>query len=243
MIQKLLIKFALMVVLLLGTAMPSFAEGMVHFIGFNSLKVDNKAHHKDTFDAYIKRLKPILAKYDVTTDVYDVVFGGDGEIKADFITFGTAKDQQSFQAFFQDPEFHQIFPMLLGALDEHQVIFTAEAFSPDAEAIPGHTFLALNWLKGDVVEARKEVDALVQKLAPYNKKYGARKIAFGSGVYSNKGLAAEVVDTTAPQFVELWSIKDAHGLFEDIKAKEIFKETASIVERSESYWLQERKIH
>lgn len=243
MTPKLFIKVSLIVGILLSATIPSLAEGKVHFIGFNSLKTENKAHHQETFDAYIRKLKPILAKYGVITDVYDVVFGGDGSVKADLVTFGTAKDQESFQAFFQDPEFHKIFPMLLDALDEHQVVFTADAFSPDTEAIPGHTFLALNWLKGDVADARKEVDVLVEKLAPYNKKYGARKIAFGSGMYSNKGLATEVVDTVPPQFVELWSIEDAHGLFEDANAKEIFKQTSAIVERSESYWLQERKIH
>lgn len=242
MMYKLFMKLSVALTILAGS-FPSMAQGEVHFVGFNSLKIENKEQHKKTFDAYIKKLRPILARHGVTTDVYDVVFGGDGNVKADFVTFGTAKDSESFQAFFQDPDFHAVFPMLLGVLQDHQVVFTPTAFAPDADAIPGHTYLALNWLKGDAEKARKGIDAITHKLAPYNKKYGARKIAFGMGVYSNKGLAADVVDTVPPQFVELWSIRDAHGLFEDEKAATIFKETDGLVERSETYWLQERKIH
>lgn len=239
--QKLVLKLSVALAILVSS-LPSVAEGEVHFIGFNSLKAENKAEHTKTFDAYIKKLRPILRRYDVTTDVYDVVFGGDGNVKADFVTFGTAKDQKSFEAFFQDPEFHAIFPMLIGGLSEHQVVFTPQAFAPDGEAIPGHTFLALNWLKDDTQKSRSAIEAITEKLEPFNRKYGARKIAFGMGVYSNKGLAADVVDTTPPQFVELWSIRDAHGLFEDEKAKVIFSETKNLVERSESYWLRERDI-
>lgn len=238
--MKNLCKKILMAVALIVGSVPSIADGEVHFVGFNSLKIENKEHQKATFDAYIQKLKPIMARYDVTTDVYDVVYGGKGDIKADFVTFGTAKDQESFQAFFQDPDFHGIFPMLLGALQEHQVVFTAAPFAPDANAIPGHTFLALNWLKGDAVQARAKIASLTERLAPINKKYGARKIAFGTGVYSNKGLAAEVADTMPPGFVELWSIRDAHGLFDDAEVKTVFAEAKEVVARSETYWLRER---
>lgn len=213
----------------------------VHFVGFNSLHLENKDAHKTAFQGYIKQLKPIMARYGVTTDVYEVVFGGDGEVKADYVTFGSAKDQASFQAFFQDAEFHSIFPTLVGALREHQVVFTEDEFAPDNKSIPGHTLLVMNWLKGDKEAALKKVHGFMERLEPVNKKYGARSVAFGSGVYSNKGLAANVTDTVPPQFVEIWSIEDAHGLFDDPEAKAVFQEAENLVDHSESYWLKELK--
>ena len=54
------------------------------------------------FDDYIRKLRPIMSRYGMTVDSYDVQHGGSDKLSADVVTFGSASDEESFQAFFQD---------------------------------------------------------------------------------------------------------------------------------------------
>jgi len=218
------------------------ADTQIHYMGFNSFGADKAASGK-AFDAYIVKLRPIMARYGVTGDPYSVVYGGKGELKADVVTFGTAKDQASFQAFFQDPELQAIFPMLIGALNDHQVVFTAHSFAPGPERAGANVLLSVNWLKGDTAEATMAVQALTEKASAIFSKYGVERLGKTVGVYSNRGLAAEIEDTVPPHLVELWAMKDAHGYFDDPVSLATEKEAKSLITRSESFWITERKIN
>ncbi len=123
------------------------AANAINFVGFNAFDKTDLKQSNRLFDNYIHQLIPIADKYGMTFGIYDVSHGGSETLDADVITFGSVPDMESFQAFFQDPEFAKISPMLHTALSGHQVIFTHSGFAPTPSR--GHTLLSLLWLQGD----------------------------------------------------------------------------------------------
>ena len=234
------LKSAAVIVGILAAPATVAEDPQIHYMGFNAFGAD-KAKSSEVFDAYLETLRPIMARYEMTADAYNVVHGGSDNLRADVVTFGTAKDQASFQAFFQDPEFQKIFPMLLGALDDHQVVFTSGAFVPNPQH-GAHTLLSASWFKDGAEAPLKTMASINHKIEPVFAKYGVEMLGHTAGVYSNRGLAAEVKDTHAPQLIELWSIKDAHGFLDDPLMKEAGHDLEALVERSEDFWIVRRPV-
>lgn len=232
-----MIKALFAAVIFLVSLPVAAGDATVHYLGFNAFGAD-KAESGKIFDAYMEKLRPIMHRYGMTVEAYNVLHGGSDKLKADVITFGTAKDQQSFQAFFQDAEFQAIFPMLFGALEDHQVVFTATDFEPRKLPAGSHTLLSATWPKEEA--GLKKIGALHHKLAPVYEKYGVAMQAHSSGVYSNRGLGAEISDTLPPALVELWAVRDAHGLFDDPDMKQTSEEMRGLADRTEDFWIAPR---
>lgn len=210
----------------------------IHYIGFNSFHSDERAKSAQAFDDYVHKLRSIMDRYGMTLAVYNVVHGGSEALPADVVTFGTAKDQQSFQAFFADPALHAIFPTLVGALSGHQVIFTSGPFVPDSGGRE-HLLLQLDWLEaapGAQAKLRSESSAYQRA----QQRYGVRQVAQSTGIMSNRGLAAEVRDTAPPQSLEMWRMQDAHGFFDDPDVQSVHHSIEALVDRSEAFWLTPR---
>lgn len=232
MIKSLLVAFTFFFTL------PALAnEAQIHYVGFNAFGED-KHQSGVAFDAYIDKLRPIMRRYGMTVEAYNVLHGGSDDLAADVITFGTAKDQQSFQAFFQDPEFQAIFPMLVGALSDHQVVFTMGRFAPENAGPGAHTLLSARWLENEA--GGEKLRSIYASSAPIYEKYGAIMKTHSKGVYSNRGLGAEVTDTVPPASFELWSVRDAHGLFDDKQIKDAEKKAQEVVSRTEDFWIVPR---
>lgn len=236
---KILKSVTLIASLLLTPALQA-DEARIHYMGFNAFAAD-KAKSGRAFDAYLEKLAPIMKRYGMTADAYNVMHGGSDNLKADVVTFGTAKDQASFQAFFQDAEFQAIFPMLFGALEDHQVIFTGGVFMPSPKD-GTHTLLSASWFKGDSAAAMETIAGAHKNMKPVFEKYGVQMMAHTAGVYANQGLAADVKDTHAPQLLELWSVKDAHGFFDDPMQVEANNKVKALLSRSEDFWIVKRPI-
>ena len=210
----------------------------IHYIGFNSFHPGEHRQSAQDFDDYIGELRPIMDRYGMTLAVYNVVHGGSQALPADVVTFGTATDQQSFQAFFADPALHAIFPTLLGALSGHQVVFTSGPFLPDADG-QEHLLLQLDWLPAATekpAKLREESSAYSQA----QQRYGVRQVAQSTGIMSNRGLAADVQDTVPPQSLEIWRMRDAHGFFDDPDVQTVHDRIEALVDRSEAFWLTPR---
>ncbi len=235
------VQSCLLVLLAMFAGLSAHASDVIHYIGFNKFNAGYEADNGRVFDEYIHHLRPIMSRYGMTVDAYDVLHGGTEDLSADVVTFGSAPDEESFQAFFADPEFQQLFPMLVGALGDHQVIFTSGAFAVTLKE-PGHTLLSLNWVNGDAIAGVGKLQDLNHRISPVFDQYGVRQIAHTTGVMSNRGLAAEIAQTTPPQLLELWSIRDAHGFFDDPLVQASNKESEAVVSRSESFWLRQRNI-
>ncbi len=239
--MRILFKLCLLVLLTALAGPPALASGEIHYIGFNRFVADQETESGIVFDDYIRKLRPIMSRYGMTVDSYDVQHGGSDKLSADVVTFGSASDEESFQAFFQDPDFQQIFPMLFTALSDHQVIFTSDPFAVSGRK-GGHTLLTLGWVDGDPVAGLARLQALNDEIRPVFATYGVELEAQTAGVMSNRGLAAEVTQTAPPHLLELWSIRDAHGFFDDPIVQSSNEAAEQVVSRSESFWLRPREI-
>ena len=239
--MKSTLRNCLILLLAVLSNVPARAADTIHYVGFNKFVTDQEAESGRVFDDYIHQLRPIMSRYGMTVDAYDVLHGGTEQLAADVVTFGSAPDEESFQAFFADPEFQQIFPMLVGALGGHQVIFTSGSFAVNGNAT-GHTLLSLNWVSGDTDVGVVKLQDLNHRISPVFDEYGVRQIAHSAGLMSSSGLAAEVTPTTPPQLLELWSINDAHGFFDDPLVQASNKEAEGLLSRNESFWLRLRDI-
>lgn len=237
--MKLANKVFLMVIMI--AAIPATANDEIHYIGFNKFETQDVTNSGNAFNEYIRQLTPIMSRYGMTVQSYDVVHGGSDALDADVVTFGSARSQESFQAFFQDPEFQRIFPMLIGALSEHQVIFTGRPFAITGKD-NGHTLLSLNWVKGDPGQTLARLNMLNEGISQVFDTYGVRQIAKASGVMSSRGLAGEVIQTSPPELLELWSMDNAHGFFDDPLVKAASEDAENLVLHSESFWLKPRNI-
>lgn len=229
---------ALATVILVASAL-SAEEPQVHYLGFNLFGPD-KIGSGRVFDAYMKKLQPIMARYGVTAEPYTVLNGGSKMLSADVITFGTAKDQASFQAFFQDAALQEIFPMLVGALDGHQVIFTAGPFSPSVQEEQNHLLLSANWLKGAAGASLAKLSSITENATQIFGKYGAFIEARATGVFSNQGLTGEIKKTVPPHLLEVRSIRDAHGLFDDPLMIDANMAAKKLLSRTENFWIIKR---
>ncbi len=230
----------LMGVLMSLVIMSSASAGdQIHYIGFNKFAAEDAS--SETFNEYIRQLTPIMARYGLTVESYDVLHGGTEELDADVVTFGSAPNLESFQSFFQDPEFQKIFPMLVGALSGHQVIFTGGPFTITGKHNE-HTLLSLCWVKGEPEQTLAKLDLLNEGISPVFDTYGVRKMAQAKGVMSNRGLAGDITQTSPPELLELWSIKDAHGFYDDPLVKTAGEDAENLVTRKEAFWLKPRQI-
>jgi hypothetical protein len=230
----------IVILALFGSAVAS-ADDNIHYIGFNKFGDDPKIDSSRLFDDYIVQLRPIMTRYGMTLEAYDVVHGGSEQLSADVLTFGSAPDQAAMQAFFSDPEFQEAFPMLVDAVSDHQVIFTAEAFAVDRQAA-GHTLLSLNWVAGETANGVQQLQELNKRVSPLFEHYDVQQTGNAVGAMSSHGLAGEITTTTPPQLLEMWSMGDAHGFFDDPQVIAVHKEAAKLVSRSEAFWLQSREI-
>ena len=183
-----------------------------------------------------------MARYGMTLEVYDVAYGDSKDINADVVTFGTAKDMPTFQQFFQDPELHEIMPMLEQSLNSHQVIFTSGSLEKQYKS-NANTLLSLLWFKGDHSNASESVAMLTNKVTGKFFQYGVQKLTTAQGLMSNKGLGTENEQTLPPQQVELWSMTDAHGYFDDPQVINIEKKVKNYTSRSDNFWLKPRLIN
>ena len=237
--MKLALKTGLVCVFVVMISFPAQGADEIHYIGFNQFVADRDEQSAREFDEYIRKLRPIMSRYGMTLETFDVVHGGSENLAADVVTIGSARDQESFQAFFADAEFQEIFPILVGALGDHKVVFTSGPFSPTGNT-DNHALLSLSWLNGDPIDGIARLNELNSRNSAVFDTYGVQQMAESTGVAASHGLAGEVTPTVAPQHLELWSIHDAHGFLEDPLIKSSVEETKDLVSRSESFWLRWR---
>ena len=106
--------------------------------------------------------------------------------------------------------------------------------------IGGSTLLTLGWLKEDSADSLRAVDQHSHKLAPKFDAYGVRRMGASLGLQSNVGLTDDLENVAAPQDIQLWSLQDAHGFFDDPKVDKIRKAMDSLFSRKEYLWLEVR---
>ena len=109
-----------------------------------------------------------------------------------------------------------------------------------------HTLLSLSWLKGDKRENEIAIEAIEQsnkKIQHTFKSYGVSQLVTTVGLMSNKGLGQEVQPTQAPQQLELWSMRDAHGFFDNKEVIASAQESKEYIKRAENFWIKERIYH
>ena len=212
------------------------AEHEVHYIGFNQFTAAETAVDGKNFDNYIRRLRPILARHEMPLTILDVVHGGSAELPASVVTIGTARNLEAFQAFFADPELQDIFPSLVTALDDHQVVFTDDPL----EVGNSLTLLELTWSDSDTPGS--ELRAIESTVAHLYETYGVTRVSESTGSMSNRGLAAEVSPTTPPGRLVVWSMADPHGFLENSLVRTARARAAALVDRIESFWLRPRSI-
>lgn len=212
----------------------------VAYIGFNTLKSDDKAAHVETFDDYVRAITPIMRRHGMTLSVYKVDHS-DPAHPADFITFGTAKDQASFQAFFTDAEFQAEFPKLVGIIDSHFVTFTDRAVVP-APAHHTYTRLTLDWLRDSGDAAFTQVAAIEHDVAPFAKAHRAARTHHARGLFASTGLADDVAPFEAPSLVSLWQIPDPHGFLEDPGVRSLNDHLSGHFKETRTYWISRHEI-
>ena len=234
-------RFALFLFALIGLGSSAVAEdgpmsAPVYYIGFNYFTGDGGDPEVWTFSHYIEQVEPIMARYGMTLETYRVANGRTNALPAHAITFGAAPDQERFAAFFADPDFQEIFPMLTGIIENHTVIFTPEPYSlKDAEGL-GETVFSVGWIKPGA-EHRAAVEDGDAQMRQVGEAYGLALLTRAAGLMANEGLAAEITEVTPPDYIELWRIEDPHGLLNDPQYKETVVKARAHVEKSASYWL------
>jgi len=239
--MKLILKTCMLVLLATLTGPPAQASNEIHYIGFNRFVAGQEGASSRAFNEYIRKLHPIMSRYGMTVQTFDVVHGGTEDLAADVVSFGSANDEESFQAFFEDPEFQQIFPILIGALSDHQVIFTSGPFSIAGEK-RGQLLLSLEWVEGQAAAGVAKLRDLNGQPSAVFDTYGVREIAHTAGVMSSRGLAGEITPTVPPHLLELWAIDDPHGFLDDPLVRSASVEAEGLLSRKESFWLRLRDI-
>ncbi len=234
------ILLALLIPLLALTASAQNSEEpfkpQVSYIGFNTLKADNKAVNVAAFQAYIRIIKPLMVAQGMTLDVYKVDHNSDPKMPVDFITFGTAKDQKSFQAFFENTDFQKAFPTLVGIIEAHFVTFVDGPVIPE-KTHGGYTQLSLDWLnsnEGENLRRVAEINHKVEAIAPH---HGARQTHRVVGQFANTGLAGDIAPAEAPNIISLWHMKDPHEFLEHSEVSALNKKVAKMSKMSRSYWI------
>ncbi len=230
-------------ILLISMATASVAEEegrhgapQVSYIGFNTLKADHKTGRIKAFHDYIATIKPIMEKYGHTLSVYKVDHNSDPEQPVDFITFGTAPDQQAFGAFFGDKEFQQAFPTLVENIDAHFVTFASSLVVPERRH-GGHTMISLDWLKEMDDGARHAFGAAEHKLLTLGSEKGATRTHHAMGTRASTGLARDIAETEAPSAISVWHMTDPHSFLDDAAVRELNQQLAHHTEAYRSFWI------
>ncbi len=208
----------------------------VSYIGFNTLKSDHKAANVKAFLGYIKTITPLMEAHGMTLDVYKVDHSSDPEKPVDFITFGTAKDQQSFQAFFANADFQKAFPTLVGVIDAHFVSFVDGPVTPEKNH-EGYTQLSLDWLKSTDDGTMEQVAALNHKIEGIAAHHGARQTHRVAGQFASTGLTDDIAPAEAPTIVSVWHMNDPHGFLEHSEVSKLNKQAAENSKMFRSYWI------
>lgn len=211
-------------------------EPQVNYIGFNTLKTNNKAANVAAFHAYIRIIKPLMMAQGMTLDVYKVDHNSDPLRPVDFITFGTAKDQQSFQAFFENADFQKAFPTLVGIIDAHFVTFVDGPVIPE-EIHGGYTQLSLNWLNSSEGESLRRVAEINHKIEAIATHHDARLTHRVAGQFASTGLTDDIAPAEAPSIVSLWHMKDPHEFLEHSQVSKLNKQAAEMSKMFRSYWI------
>lgn len=212
------------------------ARADIHYIGFNQF--GSAPNSSEEFSRYLSALSPIMARHGMTLTAYDVVHGGERFLSPDVVTFGSAPDEASFQAFFADEQFLSIFPTLVGALSDHQVIFTQHGLASAPESLD--TRLELSWSSLEAGSA--QAIALDKKIEPELRRFDVERPLRTTGLMSNRGLAGDLQQTTPPDQIELWTFTDAHEFMADKKVQAWFGRLRKTQTRSAVFWLQRRTI-
>lgn len=231
------IKAIFLALMVFGAAQAGSArEAAVHYIGFNSFKADNAQSAKQ-FDTYLAKLKPIMKRYHMTADAYEVT-NGSSDMRADVVTFGTAPSMRTMQAFFQDADFQKIFPELLEALDDHHVVFTAGPLAPEDDQPQDYIRLRLTWTDRGQSSERKEGAKMELGHAP-EVDFPAF-VNLVSGTYANRGLAGDVKDIEAPTRLEMLQTNQIHTYLQDPHVARYEQTVGNVSERVATYWLKPR---
>ena len=171
--MKILKYMFILLVTVLSIHFASAAQ-QLHYVGFNTLNSKDKTNSRIIFDNYLHQLAPIMLKYDMNLQIFDVSYGGSDKLTADVITVGSVRDMETFQAFFADPQLQKILPLLDKALGQHEVIFTSQSIAKTGDD-DRHTLLSLFWLKGDndqLADAQKSIASSINSIKPIFHKYG-----------------------------------------------------------------------
>ncbi len=226
----------------LGLVSPTGADETVpsiHYIGFNHFIDGGDFDTTKVFSEYIETVVPIMARYGMTLDVYSVSHASGDGFPADAVTFGTAPDQESFVAFFSDPEFQAAFPDLVGIIEDHNVVFTSGPLAPrspmDADS---NTLLTAYWFREATAGHRARFDELQRSLKPAMDTHGVAIASEASGVQANEGLAGQVTPVAPPELLSLRVFKDAHAYFEDGIVAEVRPLIHETLRVEGGYWIE-----
>ncbi|WP_262696093.1 hypothetical protein [Kordiimonas aquimaris] len=212
------------------------AKPQVSYIGFNTLKVDQKVSHNKAFNTYIAAILPIMAKYDMGLQVYRVDHNSNPEIPVDYITFGTAPDQTTFQKFFADAELQAQFPKLVDALQSHFVTFLDQPIMPKMTKVP-YTQLTLDWLINKDDETKKKLAGIDDALLRYASNLKADKAYAAEGLFATIGLTDDVVPVEPPSQVAIWHMEAPHDFLENKEVRALNKQAATLSKDFRSYWI------
>ena len=217
-------------------ALSSPAKAQVHYVGFNDF-IDNIDDVDAVFSNYTKTIIPIMGRYGLTLKTYRVTYSLGNTITANAITFGTAPDIESFQAFFADPDFQAAFPKLVGIIENHTVVFTDGSFAPKMVE-DHHTMIRLDWLKEPIDNNYAALEKLDESLRGLWKTYGVTQIASAHGVTANAGLAGEIKTVPAPQRMVIRNFRDAHDYLEQESVENVHEAMKKHVLTSSIFWIE-----
>ena len=220
-----------------GTAFADEQQPQINYIGFNDF-VDSELDAEDIFSTYIDTIEPIMAKHGLTLETYRVTHALSDHIPADAITFGTAPDQESFQAFFADPDFQAVFPDLVSVIQNHVVVFTDAPFAPDGTSAIQPMMLRMHWIREPLESNRASLLALDAPLQGLKDRHGVGQIGEGRGVSANEGLAGEIKEIPAPHVLTLRTFRDAHAYLEAPAVEAAYEKAEEYVKTSSVFWIE-----
>lgn len=222
------------------TGTVAFAETeapAISYLGFNKFVAGEDRDPRDIFTAYIDTVTPIMARHGLTLDAARVTHQSATAIPADAVTFGTAPDHESFQAFFADPEYQAAFPQLVGIIEAHTVVFlSAPLTAPQDGRAP--RMLTTDWIGGDLAEGVAALEALEEPLADLRARFGVVLDGEANGVAANQGLTDDVEAVAPPHRVRLRRMRHAHGYLEHPDVLAAHEAAKDLLERRGAYWLE-----
>lgn len=208
----------------------------INYIGFNDLIDDDALDAEQAFSDYVDAITPIMTRYGLTLETYRVVHADASGLTADAITIGAAPDQESFAAFFADPEFQSEFPKLVSIIEDHTVIFVDGPLPAASEDAP--TMLSLYWLQEDKSENRAKLAEAEKKLGSAKKSFDVENLAIRAGLMANRGLGGQIETVAPPDMVFLTTFGDAHGYFDDPRVKSVNEEIDAVIRDGGAFWIR-----